>query len=161
MAPRLRRALLLLQLYDTLGSPSKLCHLWFHTGFVARNYLYFPRPAIDKACGDRRNTTFSPGFGIEIYMTRVSEESPLAPVAPSEDAPFAALPTPHGASGGTPSMSAFGTPRASSFAGSNAASTPRRTSRAHSLVSTLLAGVAVGAAEAGSSSGATTAPSAM
>ena len=132
-----------MQLYDTLGSPSKLCHLWFHTGFVARNYLYFPRPAIDKACGDRRNTTFSPGFGIEIYMTRVSEESPLAPVASSEDAPFAAQPAPHGA----PSMSAFGTPRASSFAGANA-STQRRTSRAHSLVSTLLAGVAVAGAEA-------------
>lgn len=136
----MRRDPLRLQLYDTLGSPSKLCHLWFHTGFVARNYLYFPRPAIDKACGDRRNTTFSPGFGIEIYMTRVSEESPLAPVASSEDAPFAAQPTPHG----TPSI---GMPRASSFAGASA-STPRRTSRAHSLVSTLLAGVAVAGAEA-------------
>lgn len=116
-----------MQLYDTLGSPAKLCHLWFHTGFIARNYLYFPRSAIDKACGDRRNTTFSPGFGIELYLTRIAPEAPASAAADVEDATAATPAIPHTPQGGAP--------------GHVGTHIRTRSFRTHSLVSALLAGV--------------------
>ena len=53
-----------------LGAAVKLCHLWFHTGFVTHNYLSFPKRVIDKASKDKRGV-FPPNFAIEMLLERV------------------------------------------------------------------------------------------
>lgn len=57
-------------------SNAKLCHLWFHTGFVARNYLCFAKGVIDKANKDKKGT-YPPNFALEFYLHRVPLPGPL------------------------------------------------------------------------------------
>jgi phosphatidylinositol-3,4,5-trisphosphate 3-phosphatase/dual-specificity protein phosphatase PTEN len=62
-----------LQFYhESLAARPKLCHLWFHTGYIARPYLSFTRSAIDGANKDRKGV-FAPNFAIELYFERVDE----------------------------------------------------------------------------------------
>lgn len=61
-----------IQLYhEAMAGNVKLCHLWFHTGFVSRNYLVFSRSVIDKANKDKKGI-FAHNFGVELYMDRVA-----------------------------------------------------------------------------------------
>lgn len=55
---------------------AKLCHLWFHTGFVSRNYLVFAKAAIDKANKDKKGT-YPPNFALEFFLHRVPLPGPL------------------------------------------------------------------------------------
>ena len=51
---------------------TKRTHLagaWFHTGFIARNYLYFGRHVLDRACKDKKGV-FAPGFAVELLIER-------------------------------------------------------------------------------------------
>lgn len=47
----------------------KLCHLWFHTGFVARNYLVFGKSVVDKANKDRKGV-YPPNFAVEFLLEK-------------------------------------------------------------------------------------------
>lgn len=47
----------------------KLCHLWFHTGFVARNFLVFGKSAVDKANKDKKGV-YPPNFAVEFLLTK-------------------------------------------------------------------------------------------
>ena len=49
---------------------SHLAGAWFHTGFIARNYLYFGRHVLDRACKDKKGV-FAPGFALELLIERV------------------------------------------------------------------------------------------
>jgi phosphatidylinositol-3,4,5-trisphosphate 3-phosphatase/dual-specificity protein phosphatase PTEN len=60
------------------GATIKTCHLWFHTGFITRNYLVFGRGVIDKLSKDTSGKKVPRNFAIEIYLHRV-EAPPLAP----------------------------------------------------------------------------------
>jgi C2 domain of PTEN tumour-suppressor protein len=53
-----------------LRPSSNLCHIWFHTGFITKDYLYFPKHVIDKACKEKKGI-FSPHFGVELYFERL------------------------------------------------------------------------------------------
>jgi phosphatidylinositol-3,4,5-trisphosphate 3-phosphatase and dual-specificity protein phosphatase PTEN len=64
-------------LHEGVTGTVKVCHLWFHTGFVTRNYLVFGKGVIDKACKDKKGT-FPKNFAIEFFLTRV-EANPLSP----------------------------------------------------------------------------------
>lgn len=37
-------------LHEKMPAATKICHLWFHTGYVAENFLAFSKDCIDKAC---------------------------------------------------------------------------------------------------------------
>ena len=50
------------------GKATKLCHLWFHTGFVQSNFLCFEKMVIDKACKDKEHRVFQPSFRIELFL---------------------------------------------------------------------------------------------
>lgn len=62
-----------------MSSTVKMCHLWFHTGFISRNYLVFTKGVIDKASKDKKGH-YHPAFAIEFYMHRVA-----APPSPPLD----------------------------------------------------------------------------
>ena len=55
---------------------TKLCHLWFHTGFISRNYLCLERNVIDKANKDKKGV-YPANFAIELYLHRVPLPGPL------------------------------------------------------------------------------------
>ena len=59
------------------GKPSKLCHIWFHTGFIARNYLMFTKNVIDKANKDKKGV-YPANFALEFYLHRVPVMPPAA-----------------------------------------------------------------------------------
>ena len=40
--------------HDQYSQDDKMCHLWFHTAFVERNFLVFDKSVVDKACKVRR-----------------------------------------------------------------------------------------------------------
>ena len=61
-----------------LGGTQKVCHLWFHTGFVTRNVLVFGRGVIDKLSKDTKGQKVPRNFAIELYLHRI-EAMPLAP----------------------------------------------------------------------------------
>jgi len=52
----------------------KLCHLWFHTGFVTRCYLAFGKGVVDKANKDKKGT-FPANFAVEFLLERVAGPS--------------------------------------------------------------------------------------
>ena len=60
--------------WDQLSNDDKMCHLWFHTAFVERNFLVFDKSVIDKACKDKHCRTFDSNFKIEIYLHRVDDK---------------------------------------------------------------------------------------
>jgi hypothetical protein len=51
----------------------KMCHFWFHTAFVERNFLVFDKSVIDKATKDKHCRTFDANFKVEIYLHRVDD----------------------------------------------------------------------------------------
>lgn len=65
-----------LMFYDKAGyqGDDKMFHVWFHTAFVASNYLCFEKSVLDKACKDKENKRFDPGFKLEIFLHRVDED---------------------------------------------------------------------------------------
>jgi phosphatidylinositol-3,4,5-trisphosphate 3-phosphatase/dual-specificity protein phosphatase PTEN len=54
------------------GGSAKMCHLWFHTGFVTRNYLSFGKAVVDKASKDKKGL-FHPAFAVEFFLDRIAE----------------------------------------------------------------------------------------
>ena len=56
----------------------KMCHLWFHTGFITRNVLVFGRGVIDKLSKDTKGKKVPKNFAVELYLHRVAA-MPLAP----------------------------------------------------------------------------------
>ena len=64
-------------LHEGVTGAVKLCHLWFHTGYITRNYLVFGKNVIDKACKDKKGM-FPPNFAIEFYLHR-TDTPPLTP----------------------------------------------------------------------------------
>lgn len=58
-------------LHEGLTSTVKMCHLWFHTGFVARNYLVFTKSVVDKASKDKKGH-YHPAFALEFFLHRVA-----------------------------------------------------------------------------------------
>jgi len=59
---------------DRYSSDDKMFHLWFNTGFISNNFLLFEKGVIDKACKDKENKRFDPGFKVEIYLHRVDKD---------------------------------------------------------------------------------------
>lgn len=59
---------------DQYTSDDKMCHLWFNTAFVERNYLVFDKTVVDRACKDKNHRTFDQEFKIEIFLHRVEDE---------------------------------------------------------------------------------------
>ena len=41
---------------DQYSADDKMCHLWFNTAFVERNYLVFDKAVVDRACKDKYAT---------------------------------------------------------------------------------------------------------
>jgi len=58
---------------DQYSQDDKMCHLWFHTAFVERNFLVFDKSVIDKAVKDKHCRTFDSNFKIEIYLHRIDD----------------------------------------------------------------------------------------
>ena len=50
-----------------------MCHLWFHTAFIERNFLVFDKVVVDKACKDKHCRTFDAQFKVEVYLHRVDD----------------------------------------------------------------------------------------
>lgn len=46
-------------------------HCWFHTGYIANNYLCFQKSVLDAACKDKKNSHFRPGFKMELFLHEV------------------------------------------------------------------------------------------
>lgn len=105
-----------------MSSTVKMCHLWFHTGFISRNYLVFTKGVIDKASKDKKGH-FHPAFAIEFYMHRVA----APPSPPLDDSSAAAT--------GLSLEEGPGTPRKGVHSGSSTGSThPGARSPVNSLV---------------------------
>ena len=53
-----------------LGKKEKIFKFWFNTNFVPENNIYeFKKKSLDKACKDKKNKCFLPGFKIEVYFS--------------------------------------------------------------------------------------------
>ena len=53
-----------------LGKKEKIFKFWFNTNFVPENNIYeFKKKSLDKACKDKKNKYFLPGFKIEVYFS--------------------------------------------------------------------------------------------
>lgn len=59
--------------WDALGSPDKMFHFWFNTGFIINNYLQFNKEVLDRACKDKACKEFEPDFKLELFLERVEE----------------------------------------------------------------------------------------
>ena len=69
-----------------LSTRTHLAGAWFHTGFIARNYLYFGRHVLDRACKDKKGV-FAPGFALELLIERVGGAAPPPPPLPPPPPP--------------------------------------------------------------------------
>lgn len=59
--------------WDALGSPDKMFHFWFNTGFIHDNYLLFHKDVLDRACKDKACKEFESEFKVEVFLDRVDE----------------------------------------------------------------------------------------
>lgn len=57
--------------HDTIGSPDKMFHFWFNTGFIENNYLLFHKEVLDRACKDKACKEFEADFKVEIFLDKV------------------------------------------------------------------------------------------
>lgn len=55
------------------GGKSKLFHFWFHTAYIANNYLRLTKSVIDKAVKDKHHRTYPKTFAVEVYLHRVDD----------------------------------------------------------------------------------------
>jgi len=60
--------------HDQYSQDDKMCHLWFNTAFVERNFLVFDKQVVDKACKDKHCRTFDQNFKVEVYLHRVDDK---------------------------------------------------------------------------------------
>lgn len=47
----------------------------FHTGFIKKNYLCFPKREVDRACKDEKH--FRKGFKIEVFFSELEEQQEI------------------------------------------------------------------------------------
>ena len=53
-----------------LGKKEKIFKFWFNTNFVPENNIYeFKKKYLDKACKDKKNKYFKPGFKVEVHFS--------------------------------------------------------------------------------------------
>ena len=121
------------------GKPTKLCHLWFHTGFIVNSFLVFSKHVVDKANKDKKGV-FPVNFAIEFYLHRVGavpEETLMAGPqdtaagsgveARASNSSSSSSSSSSSGSGGVGNSSAEGPSEGLSPAASSSASKPRRT----------------------------------
>lgn len=60
---------------DAMSADDKMFHVWFHTGYIENNYLCFQKSVLDKACKDKKNRHFRPGFKLEIFLHKVEGDA--------------------------------------------------------------------------------------
>lgn len=59
--------------YDRMGSPDKMFHFWFNTGYIDNSYLCFHKPYVDRACKDKHHKEFDADFKVELFLDRVED----------------------------------------------------------------------------------------
>ena len=56
-----------------LGKKEKIFKFWFNTNFVPENNIYeFKKKYLDKACKDKKNKYYKPGFKVEVHFSDVN-----------------------------------------------------------------------------------------
>lgn len=63
--------------HDRVGSPDKMFHMWFNTGYIDNNYLCFHKAYIDRACKDKAHREFDADFKVELFLDRIEDDSEI------------------------------------------------------------------------------------